>query len=285
MRITIKLMLILALMSTPVYAANLFVPNQHPTIQAAVDAASPGDRILVGAGVFDGAFITKWVKISGEGDQTVIIHGPNNQAGSFWFQNGFRLEAGAEGTSIKDLSIDLLPLEIPPPPQFELVQNGIFGLRVDRVKISNIKFIGLTRGIDVRSGDKWHITNNTVEGMRAQQNRPKQAIGIRLLESTDSFVGFNTITYNGSPDDNGKTFRGIDLSCRDCLEPSDNNKLIQNEVAINAPDALFITDINLFDGAARFGAPVSLFNNKIIQNNVDSMRFVPPELVEYNVIE
>ena len=284
MRITLKLMLILALMSTPAIAGNLFVPYQHPTIQAAVEVASPGDRILVGEGVYDGAFITKWVKISGEGDQTVITHGPNNRVGSFWFQNGFRLEAGAEGTSISDLSIGLIPL-LGIEPQYEQVQRGIFGLGVDKVKISNIKFIGPGRGIDVRSGDKWHITNNTIEGLRAQQRRPWQAIGIGLLESSDSFVGFNTITHNGSPDGIDKIFRGIDLSCRACLEPSDNNKLIQNEVAINATDPRFINDINLFDGAARDGAPVSLFNNKIIQNKVESMRFAPPELVEYNVIE
>jgi hypothetical protein len=283
MRNTIKLLFIAALMSTPAFAANLFVPNQHPTIQAAVDVASPGDRILVAAGEYEGAVINKWVKISGEGDQTVIIHGPNNQGGCcLWFQNGFRIEAGADKTSIRDLTVDLLPLEV--LPEFELVQNGIFGVGVDKVEISNVKFIGLNGGVEFRSGDKWHVTKNTVEGLHATQAR--QATAFRLIDTSDSFIGFNSITHDESLDGSlGKIFRGISLECFACIEPSENNKLLQNEVAINAPGARFINDIQLIDNSARYGGPVLLFNNKIIQNNVGSMRFVPLLLTEYNVIE
>ena len=108
MRISIKLILILAVLSTPAVAANLFVPGQFPTIQAAVDASSPGDRVVVGAGDYVGAQITTRVKIVGEGDQTVITHGPNNLGGCcLWFQNGFRIDAGGDGSSIRDLKIDL----------------------------------------------------------------------------------------------------------------------------------------------------------------------------------
>ena len=98
MRITIKLIIMLGIVSTPAVAENLFVPTQFGTIQAAVDAASPGDRILVAAGLHDGAAINKRVKIVGEGDQTVIINGPTEA--SFppsFFQNGFLLDPGADG--------------------------------------------------------------------------------------------------------------------------------------------------------------------------------------------
>ena len=107
MRITINLILMLALVSTPAVAANLFVPTEYGTIQDAVDAAFPGDRILVAAGEYVGAAIDIPVTILGVGDATVIVHGPNRPAGSIWFQNGFRLTAGADGTKIGHLKIKL----------------------------------------------------------------------------------------------------------------------------------------------------------------------------------
>ena len=49
-------------------ASTLLVPSQYPTIQAAVNAASPGDTILVGPGVyFEQVSIGKSVTIVGSG--------------------------------------------------------------------------------------------------------------------------------------------------------------------------------------------------------------------------
>ena len=181
MRTTIKLMLILALVSTPAVAANLFVPNQFGTIQAAVNAASPGDRILVAAGEYDGALITKRVNITGEGDQTVITHGPNNPGGSFFFHNGFRIETGGDGTRISDLRIELSPGRVDPMGR-ELVQVGIFALGANRVAVRGVEFIGLNSGIDFRNSREWTITHNTVEGLIATPTR--RAIGVRLVQSS-----------------------------------------------------------------------------------------------------
>jgi len=285
MRITIRLMLMLAVASTPAYAANLFVPNQFSTIQAAVDAASPGDRILVAAGVYEGALIAKRVKIIGEGDQTVITHGPNNQGGNtnFWFQNGFGINAGADGTIIRDLSIDLDAGLVSPPIGFELIQVGIFAISVDRVSVRGVKFIGLNTAVDFRFSNKWTVTQNTIEGLNATLTR--RAIGIRMVGS-GSLVAFNTITHDGSSDDNSaKRYRGIELLCFFCNIPVENNKLIQNDIAIDVPEALEHSDIQLFDFAASLGGAVELFNNKIIQNDADPIVFQPPELIDHNVVE
>jgi hypothetical protein len=53
----------------------LLVPNQYPTIQAAVDAAAPGDKIMVGPGDYAGAYITRPVELKGSGPTTRITSG------------------------------------------------------------------------------------------------------------------------------------------------------------------------------------------------------------------
>ena len=290
MRITIKLMLILALVSTPAVAANLFVPTQFGTIQAAVDAASPGDRILVAAGMYDGALITKRVKIAGEGNQTVIINGPTGQSSPSFFQNGFELSSGADGTTISDLRIDLDPGSVDVLGGVVLVQVGIFGVGVDRVAVHDVELIGLNGGIDFRSSHKWRIIDNTIEGLNSVEfpGFVRRAIGIRVVESSGSLIAFNTITHDGSSDDNtNKRYRGIELIFRfpDRI-PVVNNKLIQNEIAIVAPGASEVTDIRLIDVPAFFGGPVvEIFNNKLIQNEADPIVIQPELLIDHNVIQ
>lgn len=54
--------------------ATLHVPGSYATIQAAINAANPGDTILVAAGIYvENLNITKWVTISGVGTDLVIL--------------------------------------------------------------------------------------------------------------------------------------------------------------------------------------------------------------------
>ena len=75
-----KRLVILVLCSTPLLAqATLLVPSQHPTIQAALVAASNGDTILVAPGTYTvGQFTTSsLVTIRGSGPSlTTMIGGP-----------------------------------------------------------------------------------------------------------------------------------------------------------------------------------------------------------------
>ena len=69
MRFNTTLMVILAIgiaLASQVNAAEaLTVPGDYPTIQMAVDAASPGQEIEVAAGEWKGAEIWQPVKIKG----------------------------------------------------------------------------------------------------------------------------------------------------------------------------------------------------------------------------
>ena len=126
MRINTTLIVILpigiALASQVNAAEALTVPGDYPTIQEAVDAASPGQEIEVSAGKLKGAEIWQPVKIKGEGTDTRIVEGVT------LFDNGFAIHSDA--TEISHMTIE----------------NATFGVFVvldaDNVKLSHIEFSG-----------------------------------------------------------------------------------------------------------------------------------------------
>ena len=68
---TVLLALLWLLAAGPVAAATLRVPEQHSTIQAALDAAEPGDTVLVAAGTWrERLLLPKGVTVRSAGDNT-----------------------------------------------------------------------------------------------------------------------------------------------------------------------------------------------------------------------
>ena len=70
--------LLTLLASTPAYAAStIVVPRDYPTIQAAVDAAAPGDTIMVESGTYtEEVVIGKDVNLRGAGVGATVIKSP-----------------------------------------------------------------------------------------------------------------------------------------------------------------------------------------------------------------
>ncbi|HVM60352.1 MAG TPA: HYR domain-containing protein [Verrucomicrobiae bacterium] len=63
----------------PVFGATLFVTNQYPTIQAAINAANPNDTIQVQAGTYREVLtIVQPVRIVGSGSTNCIVHHTND---------------------------------------------------------------------------------------------------------------------------------------------------------------------------------------------------------------
>jgi plastocyanin len=77
----------------------LRVPDDHETIQAAVDAASPGDMVLVGPGVYNEAVDveTDGITIRGTDRNEVILDG------EFELDNGIRV-LGADGVVVENMT-------------------------------------------------------------------------------------------------------------------------------------------------------------------------------------
>ena len=273
MRITIKLMLILVLASTPAGAANIFVPSDYLTIQEAVDAASPGDRILVAEGNYKGAAINKRVKISGAGDATVIT-----EACCDPFLNGFLLHgSGADGASISDLTITLSATG-------SGYRTGIIGLDFgnfapDRVAVRNVKFVGLDNGVFAQFASGWIITDNFVDGLRETPGATL-SIGIWLSNTGNFLVANNTINHDG-PGLAGQIYVGINLSGG--AAQTENNKLVNNTISVEAAVAAKANDIELFTFSPDCDGLITVFDNKVVNNHVENVLFTPSCLVDHNV--
>jgi hypothetical protein len=142
---------------------SLQVPREHPTVQAAVDAAADGDRIVVGRGRFCGATIDKRLDLVGVHGATIIgcadpVIGPGLRAGFFL------PDARASGTRIRGFRFDgrgvsnanLLPLAL-----------GVLARQVDRVEVTDNEFLGIVQAVTNTDGSGWRVLFNRIEDLTA----------------------------------------------------------------------------------------------------------------------
>jgi nitrous oxidase accessory protein NosD len=147
-------------------AALLRVPSQYPTIQAAIDAASDGDRIRVSSGEYCGAVVSKRVTLEGRGRPRIIgcTGGPTVTTGTRvgFFLPGARGVNPASGTSIRGFVFDgrgvsnqnLAPLSF-----------GVFARYAHDVRVTRNRFLGTVQAITNTGGDRWVIKRNRIRGL------------------------------------------------------------------------------------------------------------------------
>ncbi|HVY30219.1 MAG TPA: hypothetical protein VHB79_26865 [Polyangiaceae bacterium] len=156
----------LSLIASRADAAMLNVPSQYPTIQAAVDAAAPGDHIRVARGRYCGATLSKPVALEGHGKPRIVgcDSSPTVTTGlrAGFYLPGSKGQNPASGSSIRGFVFDgrnvsnanLAPLSF-----------GVFARFASDVVVTRNRFEGTVQAVTNTAGDRWQITHNRVRNL------------------------------------------------------------------------------------------------------------------------
>ena len=142
------------------------VPDRYPTIQAAVDAADPGDVIDVGPGAHCGATVDRPVDLQGHGRATIVgcADGPVLSNGA---RAGFRLPgadglSGASGTHIEGFTFDGRGVSA---ANLDPLAVAIIATFANDVRVEHNRVLGTVQGITNTGGDRWVIAQNVIDGL------------------------------------------------------------------------------------------------------------------------
>lgn len=147
-------------------AATLKVPSQYPTIQAAVDAAAAGDRIVVSRGEHCGATLTKPVVLEGKGKPHIVgcATGPliNSALRAGFYLPGSAGQNAASGSTIRGFVFDGRGVS---NANLQPLSFGVFARFASDVTVTRNRFEGTVQAITNTGGDRWQITHNRVRDL------------------------------------------------------------------------------------------------------------------------
>lgn len=203
----------------------LNVPDDYPTIQEAIEAASDGDKIIVGPGDWVGAEVGKAVEIRGAGG-AVIVDGPERLTG---VKIGFIVTT--DGVTISHFTFEVAL------PVYTTDED-----KVNDVTVEHNVMINPVQGITNWGGSRWVIRHNVITGLWGVTGGG--GIGILVggaltdpVPARDNLVAFNKITgdFNGQL---GHSFAGICLYTK--RGEITGNKVVHNDVLITGDDTYAI---------------------------------------------
>ena len=150
-------------LSAPAQASHdIRVPRDQPTIQAAIDVAQPGQRIVVSRGRFCGATVTQRVELVGKPGAT-IIGCPAPVAGAL--RVGFLLpDARASGSSVRGFTFDGTGIS---NANLDPLAAGVLGRSTDKVCVVGNTFLGGIQAITNTDGSDWQVALNSVRNLTA----------------------------------------------------------------------------------------------------------------------
>jgi hypothetical protein len=176
----------------PTPPATVRVPQDFPTIQAAVNNANPRDTIQVGPGRWCGARITKTLDLIGQAGATIMGCPPGDPGpvGSVR-KRGFYIEAAAAGTSIRNFVFDGNGASLGGNPLF-------YGIEAfpgaDNLVIESNTFQGTALGISLADGNNYQVTHNVFDGFTVVSDG-EGGVAILMFGDTGQFKS-SSILYN-----------------------------------------------------------------------------------------
>ena len=242
----------LAAVTLPVHGESkiTFVPDDYPTIQQAIDQASPGDTVYVKEGNYSGTVeISKPIDLIGENNKAVI---------NDWYING---KAAILITS-NNVTVSGITIDNPAYTTMWTKKRGIHLLGANNCTITNniVRHCdsGTAQGIWLYQSKNNIITGNTVEN---------GSIGISIGASTDNRIVNNTLRY-------------INEAAIRIYQSSDNtiisNKLEDDAIGFQISDANFnsflANNISCYSQAINFNVAYDSFSttangNLFLHNN------------------
>jgi len=242
--------LILAIAEPRTWTVDDDGPADFQTIQEAINAANPGDTILVASGTYsENVKVYKSLNIMGKGPSSTVLNALDSSDDSFLVTSDF---ANISGFTVQGA-----------------VQPWRAGIRlrnVDSCNISNNEVIGNSFGIYLMSSPINEISNNHIKfnelfgialwdsnnNTLILNNVSSSIYGIRLdLSSSNTIVnnkldtnsiGIHLISsHNNKITDNDASDNSY---CGIALEWSDNNSLVANNASSNSMDGIILTDSN-----------------------------------------
>jgi hypothetical protein len=182
---------------------GLRVPQDYPTIQAAVNAAPAGAIIHVASGNWCGATISTQVDLEGDGGATIIGCSSTVELFDSSLRLGFRLENKASGTTIRNFIFNgqgwsrtnLTPLA-------EGIRSAGTPNVISNVTIEHNQFLGGVAGIADLGGGNWLIDHNVFSGYSIDHVTTFGGYAISFQDATspvtarsmDNEASFNTIS-------------------------------------------------------------------------------------------
>ena len=263
------------LYDVPATVTNTNTSKTYYSIQTAIDAASSGDTINVAAGTYAGAIIDRAVVVDGADDaSSVITSGVEYKSGSS-LTTAFRLDAGADGTEIRDFTINC--------SKSSSFYFAVFGRAVDNVIVDGLTVNDAVQGISNWGGSGWTITNNALTDTAAAGGGGI-AIFLGALPGTtypvcsDNLVQGNTMLADGT--DPGYTSPGISLAldARGSAIPGDllgsedlsNNRIVGNTITGTGNSnevGIEIGVIGLGGDPAKITATMGIIHDNYVEDN------------------
>jgi len=251
----LNLILILLLLTLNIFrvAVNLAtaepdiikVPEQYGSIQAAINAASPGDTIVVAAGTYpEYVCVNKSVTLQGTNRESIIT--------------GASTPSRVVDVKVSNVKIGGFTIKGPTTLYKGIYVTPLSGQTIMNVNITDNTVIGCNDGIFYSLSTKCFIANNTLQS---------NTYGVRLYDSNSSVVAENFI--------NASSYYGINFYARTHHCNITKNTLTNNTYAVLLEYANYTTmHLNTIKSSTEYALRLSYsYNSTIIGNNIVNNKY------------